>query len=129
MPATCSAATSRKAAHSVTDAFAGQHVDDAGAFAAGAQHAGSGHRPQVMRGVGHALADLVGDLLDGTFALGEDVDDLGSPATGQRLGHLGERVEQRILRCPISHADLPISSMFKLLLEYGAGKGYIQAVI
>ncbi len=101
----------------VADAVTGQHVDDPGAFAAGAQHTGSGHRPQMVRGVGHALSDLVGELLDRPFALGEDIDDLGSPSTRHRLGHLGERVEECVLRGPVTHLELSVSSVFKLLLE------------
>ena len=88
-------------------------------FAPGTQHTGSRHRPQVMRGVGDTLVDLGGDLLNGTFALGEDVDDLRSPATAQRLGHLGERIEQGILRCPISHADPPIRQYSNYYLNIG----------
>jgi hypothetical protein len=35
--------------------------------------------------------------------LGEQVDDLGSPAAGQRFGHFGKGVEQRILGGPVTH--------------------------
>lgn len=62
----------------------------------------------MVRGVGHALVDLPGDLLDGALALRQHIDDLGSPAAGERLGDRGEGVEQGILGHPLTH-DLPRS--------------------
>ena len=52
-------------------------------------------------GVGDALADLGGEFLDVSFALGEHVDELGSASVAERLGDFGEGVEQRILRLSI----------------------------
>ena len=60
----------------------------------------------MMGGVGHTLADLAGDLLDRALPLGEEIDDLGPPAAGQGLGHLGEGVEQRILGGPVTHGAM-----------------------
>ena len=56
-----------------------------------------------MGGVGHALRDLSGELLDGALALGQDVDDLRPPPARQRLRHLGEGVEEGVLGVPIGH--------------------------
>jgi hypothetical protein len=85
------------------DPLAAQRVEDAGAVAAGGDHAGAREGAQVVGGVGHALPDLVGDLLDGTLALGEQVDDLGSATGPQGTGHLGKCRKQCILRRPIAH--------------------------
>ena len=82
------------------DAVAGEPVDDALAVATGLQQAGVGEAAEVVGGVGDALVDLGGDLLDRAFALGEHIDDLGPAAVAERLGHRRERVEQRVLRFP-----------------------------
>jgi hypothetical protein len=113
----------------LADTITRQHVHDPGAFAAGAQHTRSGHRPQMMRGVGHTLTDLIGELLDGPFALGEDINDLGAPPTRKSLGDLGECVEECVLGCPVTHVAFSVSLVFKLLLEYQPDKRYIQAII
>jgi len=83
----------------------------------------------MVRSVGHALSDLVSELLDGPFTLCKDIDDLGAPSTRQSLGDIGERVEECVLGCPVTHPELSPSSVFKLLLEYPDGKGYIQVII
>ena len=80
----------------------------------------------MVRRVGHTLPDLISELVNRPFALGEDIDDLGATSTCQRFGNLGERVEQRVLGSPITHLAHPTSSVFKLTLEYRGGKGYIQ---
>jgi len=87
-------------AHPVT----GQPVEDTGPITAGGDYAGPGHRPQVMRRIRHALADLRGDLLDRPLTLGEQIGDLRPPPAGQRLRHLGEGIEQRILSGPVTHS-------------------------
>ena len=87
----------------LTDPIAGQPIEDARAVAAGCHEAGPGHGAQVVGRVGHALADLLGDLVDGTFALGEQVHDLGAAAAGQRLGDLRESVLQGVLGGAITH--------------------------
>lgn len=51
-------------------------------------------------------AQLVGNLLDGALALGQHVDDLSAAPTAQRLGHLGERIEQCVLRLAVGHAAM-----------------------
>ena len=51
----------------------------------------------MERRVGDALADLGGELLDVAFTLGEDVDELGPSPVAERLGDLGEPVEQCVL--------------------------------
>ena len=91
----------------LADPVARQRVVDAGPVAAGGEQARPGQGPEVVGGVGDALVDLAGDLLDRALALGEDIDDLGSPAAGQRLGHLGEAFEQRVLRGPVTHDTHP----------------------
>jgi hydroxyacylglutathione hydrolase len=59
-----------------------------------------------MKGrIGDALVDLGCDLLDVTLALGEHVDDFGPPTVAERLGDVGETVEQRLLGDPITHYD------------------------
>ena len=65
---------------------------------------GAGHGPEVVRGVGDALADLVGDLVHRPLALGEHIDDLCSAPAGQRFGDLGEPLVQRVLGDPVTHA-------------------------
>jgi len=90
----------------VGDPLAGQRVVDPGAVPSGGQQPSAGHRPKVVRGVGHALADLFGDVVNGSFALGEDVDDLGPPAAGQRLGDLRETVEERVLGGSVTHGAI-----------------------
>ena len=99
------------------DALGGEPVVDPGAVAAGRDQTGRGEDPEMERGVGDALADLGGELLDVTFALGEHVDQLGSAPVAERLGDLGERVEQRILRLlgHPSHDSSP--ELFKELLD------------
>ena len=57
-------------------------------------------RAEVVRGVGDALVDLAGDLLDRSLALGEEVDDLGPASAAEGLGHRGERVVELVLRFP-----------------------------
>ena len=86
------------------DSSAGQCVVDASAVTTGAQQSCTGHGPEVMRRVRHALADLVGDLVHGTFALGEQVNDLCPPSAGQRLCYFREPVEQRVLGRSVTHA-------------------------
>ena len=82
------------------DAVAGEPVDDALAVASGLQEPGGGEAAEVVRGVGHALVDLAGDLLDRSLALGEEVDDLGPASVAERLGHRRERVVELVLRFP-----------------------------
>ena len=87
------------------DAFADQSVEDPLAVATGPQQPDRGKTTEMVGGVGHALADLSGDLLDRLLALGEQVDDLGPPTVAQRPGHRREGVEKLVLglaatRCP-----------------------------
>jgi hypothetical protein len=56
-----------------------------------------------VRGVRRRLTDLSRDLVDRAVALGEEVDDLGPASARQRLGDLGEALEQRVLRGAVSH--------------------------
>ena len=56
-----------------------------------------------MRGVGDGLIDLARELVDRAFALREHVDDLGPPAAPERLGDLGERIEENVLGFTIAH--------------------------
>src|SRR5262249_30635475 len=58
---------------------------------------------QVLGGIRIGLRDLVGDLLDRTLALREDVDDLHAPAAAERLRHRRKRVEERPLRWTTRH--------------------------
>jgi hypothetical protein len=64
----------------------------------------------MVRGCGHVLARFARDLLDGPFALGEEVDYLGAATASQRRGDRGECVKERGLGVPIAHT-------FKLSLE------------
>ena len=91
----------------LADPVGGEPVVDPGAVAAGGDEAGGGEGAEVERGVGDALADLGGELVDVAFALGEHVDQLGAATVAERLGDLGERVEQRILRLSITHRQPP----------------------
>ena len=49
-------------------------------------------------GVREALPDLCCEVVDITFALGKDVDQLGATSVAECFGDLAERVEQRVLR-------------------------------
>jgi hypothetical protein len=71
-----------------------------------------------MGRVGDRLAQLPGDLLDRTLALGQQVDDLGPAAAGQGLGHLGQALEQRILGGPLTHAadDPPLAERCQVVI-------------
>ena len=89
------------------DTVGGEPVVDPGPVASGGDETGAGEDPEVERGVGDALADLVSQLLDVALALGEHVDELGAAPVAERLGDLGEGVEQRILRLPITHRQPP----------------------
>jgi len=84
--------------------LAGQPVEDARSLPAGGHDACPGHRPQVMGGVRHALAEFTGDLLDRALTLGQQIRDLRPAAAGQRLRHLREGIKQCFLSNPVSHA-------------------------
>jgi len=72
----------------------------------------------VLGGVRDALPELAGDLLDGPFALREQVDDFGAVAVAKRLRDGGEPVEQRILSCTVTHRALTVpSELFKRTLD------------
>ncbi len=82
------------------DPWAAQPVVDAQAVPPAADETGAQQVLQVLGGVGDALVDLGGDLLDVPLALGEQVDDLRAPAVAERLGRRGQAVEQPVLRRP-----------------------------
>jgi hypothetical protein len=69
-------------------------VVDACALPPGRDQPSGGEGAEVERRVRQALADLRGEVVNVSFALGQHVDDLGPPAVRQRLGDLGEPVEQ-----------------------------------
>ena len=52
----------------------------------------------MLRGIGDALVDPVGNLVDRTLTLREQIDYFRATAISQRLRNGGERVEQRRLR-------------------------------
>ena len=116
----------------VDDAIRGEPVVDAGLVASGDDQAGSGERAEVERGVRHALADLGGEFLDVSLALGEHVDQLRTPPVGERLGDVGEPVEQRILGDSVTHRSPPCSrhhltsyhhsEVFKYFFENAGGR-------
>lgn len=89
------------------DLLGGQAVVDAGPFPSGGHQAGLGQGPEVERGVGHGLADLIRQLLDVTFTLGQHVDQLSPTPVGQCLGHVSKPVEQGVLARSISHYTSP----------------------
>ena len=68
-----------------------------------------------MRGVGDALIDLVRELVDGAFALREHVDDLRPSAARERLGDLGEGVEEAVLGCTVAHQGLILLAASRLV--------------
>src|SRR2546427_3470321 len=112
---------------SLADPVAGQHVDDASALTSGPQQAGAGHRPQVMRGVGNALSDLGGDLLDRALALGKEVDDLGPVPVAERLGDRSQRPEERILRRPVAHTASRLDQLYsKYHLNIGSARSIFK---
>ena len=59
---------------------------------------------QVLRRVGDALADLGSERVDGSLALRQDIDDLGTPAIAERLRHRREGAEKLVLGLPSLHA-------------------------
>ena len=95
--------------------FAGEAVEDAGAIAPGGEDAGPCERPEMVRGVRDALADLVREFLDRPLALGEHVDDLGAVSVAERLRHRSQRVEERVLGRPVCHRLLPQPEMYSNL--------------
>ncbi len=89
------------------DTLRRQSVIDPCPLAAGGHQTRRRQGSQVERRVGDTLADLVGQLLDVALTLGEDIDQLSAPAVRHCLRDLGEPVEQRILRNPITHRPPP----------------------
>jgi hypothetical protein len=85
------------------DLVACQPVDHARALAPGAHEAGPSEVAQMVRGVGDALSELGRHVLDRSFPLRQQVDDLRPPAARQRLPHRSQRLEERILRFPRTH--------------------------
>src|SRR5439155_7720493 len=85
------------------DTLARKRVIDASAVPSSRQHAGTSHCPQMVRRVGDALPDLLGDVVDRALPLSEDVDDLSAPTTAQRLCYLCEALEQGVLRDAVTH--------------------------
>ena len=65
--------------------LAGQRVVHARAVATGADEAGAEQELQVLAGVGDALADLAGEVLDAPLTLRQHVDELGAPAVAERI--------------------------------------------
>ncbi|MEZ5219743.1 MAG: hypothetical protein R2715_24910 [Ilumatobacteraceae bacterium] len=113
-----------------TDPWGGQPVMNPVAVPAGADEACGGEGAKVERRVGDALVDLCGEFLDVAFALFEHVDQLEAAPRRQRLGHLGEPVEECRLRLVISnvHLDLP-PQVFKCLLDYATERiSTLQAI-
>ena len=78
-------------------------VVDPGAVTARRHQSGRCEYSEMERRVGDGLADLRRKLVDVTLPLREHVDQLRPAPVGERLGHLAERVEQRVLRLPITH--------------------------
>jgi hypothetical protein len=98
------------------------------AVAAVLEEARSREEAQVVRGVGDALADLAGDVLDRALALGEDVDDLGPVSIAHRLGDGGECGEERIFGLAITQGTSQ-ESKFKVSLESPDPSPYIQSLL
>ena len=76
------------------DALARQPVVDVVAVPTGGDEPGAGEHLQVVGRVGGGLADLACQHLDRALALGEHVDQLGSTPVAERLGDVGEPVEE-----------------------------------
>ena len=108
----------------LADPGGGEPVVDPGSVAASRDQPGGGEGAEVERRVGDALADLGGELVDMAFALGEHVDQLGAATVAERLGDLGERVVQRILRLPITHPNL----LKELLDNLAQPRSHIQGI-
>jgi hypothetical protein len=66
-------------AHHSSSTVGGEPVVDVGAGTSAGDQPGAGEGAQVVGGVGDRLVDLVGDLVDGALALGEQLDDLRAP--------------------------------------------------
>ena len=93
---------------------------DAGAVAAGGHQTGPRQRPQVVGGVGDALVDLAGDLLDRSLALGEQIDDLGPPSAGPSALATSAK--------PSNSASLAARSPITTILAAGAGSVNPQTI-
>ncbi|HSL63302.1 MAG TPA: hypothetical protein VK874_01475 [Gaiellaceae bacterium] len=86
-------------------------VEDVIPVAARSRKPRAREQSQVVRRARHTLADLGGNVFHGALALGEQIDDLGTSATAERLRHRCQRIEQRRLRRRTRHS-------FKLSFEF-----------
>lgn len=73
----------------------GQPVVDAGAFVPSADHAGESELGQVLRYGGRRLADGLGQITDGEFAVAQRQDDADPGRVGQHGEHLDGEVDER----------------------------------
>ena len=97
-----------------TDTGRGQPIPDPVAVASTANQPSLGKGTKMKRGIGDTLVNLGSELLDMTLALLEHVDQLNTTSRRQRLGHLGEGVEERRLRLMICHSHPETSLPHKL---------------
>ena len=98
------------------DPFAREAVEDSGSLTPCGHQAGVRQRTEMMRCVGDALAQLVGNFIDRTLALREHVDDLGAAPTGERLCHFSEAVEEDIFHGTVTHE--PMVAEWKRHIKY-----------
>ena len=102
-----------------------EFVEDAGAGATSADQARAKQPLQVLGGVRDGLVDLQCEVLDGSLALGEYVDELGTTTVRQRLRGLGQRVEERRLGCVIRHGPNLSLDIFKHFLDKSLAPGVL----
>ena len=95
----------------------GERVEDTGAVAPRGNQPGAGDGPQVVGGVGDALVDLGGDVVDRALALGQEVDQLGPASAGHGLADLSEAVVESVLGRPVTHEG-----------DHRPGRGHCQVL-
>jgi hypothetical protein len=98
-------------AEELADGGSGEGVEDLEALFAGLDEAGGAEGLEVLGGVGDGEAAEAGEVLDGAFALGEEVEDFEAGGVGEGVAYAGELGEEGLLRAG-GHLHL-----FKRILE------------
>ncbi len=84
-------------AEELADGGSGEGVEDVEALFAGLDEAGGAEGLEVLGGVGDGEAAEAGEVLDGAFALGEEVEDFEACGVGEGLADAGELGEEGLL--------------------------------
>lgn len=84
-------------AEEFADGGSGEGVEDLEALLAGLDEAGGAEGLEVLGGVGDGEAAEAGEVLDGAFGLGEEVEDFEAGGIGESLADAGEFGEEGLL--------------------------------